>query len=176
MYSALKHNGKKLYELARDGKTVERKARRISIFELKLLNATKDSLELEVYCSKGTYIRSLAEDIGETIGCGATVRALRRTQSGNFSIAQANTFEQLQALDGQSRMENLIEVDFPLRSLPSVQLTGQQAVSIKHGQALDLTEGSQGSVRMYGPDQFLGLGEMRLDGTLLPKKLFNLND
>lgn len=175
MYSALKHNGKKLYELARDGKTVERKARRISIFELKLLSASKDSLELEVYCSKGTYIRSLAEDIGDNIGCGATVKALRRIQSGNFSIAQAKSLEALQELDGQQLMATLIDVDIPLKSLPSVQLTSQQAISIKFGQALELTEEPQGSVRMYCADEFLGLGEMRLDGKLVPKKIFNLN-
>ena len=176
MYSALKHNGKKLYELARDGKTVERKARRISIFELKLLNASKDSLELEVYCSKGTYIRSLAEDIGEAIGCGATVKALRRIQSGNFSIGQAKSLEALQKMDGQQLMATLIGVDIPLKSLPSVQLTNQQAISIKYGQALEFTEESQGSVRMYNAGEFLGLGEMRLDGKLFPKKIFNLND
>jgi tRNA pseudouridine55 synthase len=176
MYSALKHNGKKLYELARDGKTVERKARRISIFELKLLNASKDSLALEVYCSKGTYIRSLAEDIGEAIGCGATVKALRRIQSGNFSIGQAKSLEALQKMDGQQLMATLIDVDIPLKSLPSVQLTNQQAISIKYGQALELTEESQGSVRMYNAGEFLGLGEMRLDGKLFPKKIFHLND
>jgi tRNA pseudouridine55 synthase len=175
MYSALKHNGKKLYELARAGKTVERKARRISIFELKLLSASKDSLELEVYCSKGTYIRSLAEDIGDNIGCGATVKALRRIQSGNFSLEQAKSLEALQELDGQQLMATLIDVDIPLKSLPSVQLTSQQAISIKFGQALELTEEPQGSVRMYCADEFLGLGEMRLDGKLVPKKIFNLN-
>ncbi len=74
MYSALKHNGKKLYELAREGKTVERKARRITIFELKLLDFAKDQLTLDVFCSKGTYIRSLAEDIGHDLGCGGTVK------------------------------------------------------------------------------------------------------
>jgi tRNA pseudouridine55 synthase len=175
MYSALKHNGKKLYELARDGKTVERKARGISIFELKLLSASQDSLELEVYCSKGTYIRSLAKDIGDNIGCGATVKALRRIQSGNFSIEQAKSLEALQELDGQQLMATLIDVDIPLKSLPSVQLTSQQAISIKFGQALELTEEPQGSVRMYCADEFLGLGEMRLDGKLVPKKIFNLN-
>ncbi|OYV20271.1 MAG: tRNA pseudouridine55 synthase, partial [Methylococcaceae bacterium NSP1-1] len=88
MYSALKHNGKKLYELAREGKTIERKARRIKIFELKLLTDSQagalkaDQLMLEVFCSKGTYIRSLAEDIGHYLGCGGTVKALRRLEAG----------------------------------------------------------------------------------------------
>ncbi len=176
MYSALKQNGKKLYELARSGKTVERLARHISIFELNLHDAQKDALELEVYCSKGTYIRSLAEDIGDTIGCGATVKALRRTQSGLFSISQAKTLEQLQGLDSEQLMACLIDVDIPLKLLPSVQLTNQQATSIKFGQSLlDVGENTTGSVRMYHEHGFLGLGEMCLDGKLVPKKLFNLN-
>jgi tRNA pseudouridine55 synthase len=176
MYSALKLNGKKLYELARKGITVERKPRRITIFELKLLDTQKDSLELEVYCSKGTYIRSLAEDIGDALGCGATVQALRRIQSGRFSIAQAKSLEQLQAAGKQQLMESLIAVDDPLKSLPSLQLNGQQAQAIKYGQTLELNQELRGTVRLYGEGGFLGLGEMRLDGKLAPKKLFNLND
>jgi tRNA pseudouridine55 synthase len=177
MYSALKQNGKKLYELARSGKTVERLPRRITIFELKLLDVTKDTLELEVYCSKGTYIRSLAEDIGDALGCGATVKALRRTQSGVFSIGQAKTLQQIEELDREQLMADLIDVDIPLKSLPSVKLNDQQATSIRFGQSLlDVGENTPGSVRMYHELGFLGLGEMRLDGKLVPKKLFNLND
>jgi tRNA pseudouridine55 synthase len=176
MYSALKQNGKKLYELARDGITVERKARHITIFELKLLNVLKDSLELEVYCSKGTYIRSLAEDIGQELGCGATVKALRRTQAGQFHIDQAMSLEQLQGLDGQQLLSTLIAVDAPLQKMPAVYLNEEQANAIKFGQTLDLNEDLLGSVRMYDATAFLGLGEMRLDGKLAPKKLFNLND
>jgi tRNA pseudouridine55 synthase len=176
MYSALKLNGKKLYELARNGITVERSARRITIFELKLISAQKDTLELDVYCSKGTYIRSLAEDIGETLGCGATVKALRRTQSGSFAIEQAITFEQLQKLGDEQFLETLIDVDSPLKALPCIQLNNQQATSIKFGQALSgVEEHAPGSVRMYDEGGFLGLGEMRLDGKLVPKKLFNMN-
>ena len=89
MYSALKLNGKKLYELAREGITVERAPRQITIYELHLLDATFDTLTLDVACSKGTYIRSLAEDIGHDLGCGATVTALRRTQAGQFLLANA---------------------------------------------------------------------------------------
>lgn len=176
MYSALKQNGKKLYELAREGKTVERKARHITVFELKLLDFQKDLLELEVYCSKGTYIRSLAEDIGQELGCGATVKELRRTQAGQFLIEQAMTLEQLQKLDDQHLIAVLIAVDTPLQNLPAVHLNDQQTVAIKHGQALDLEVNTLGPVRMYHTTEFLGLGEMRLDGKLAPKKLFNLND
>jgi tRNA pseudouridine55 synthase len=176
MYSALKQNGKKLYELARDGITVERKARHITIFELKLLAAQKDTLELEVYCSKGTYIRSLAEDIGEELGCGATVKELRRLQAGQFHIEQAMSLEQLQNLDNQQLLAALIAVDTPLQNLPAVHLNDQQAANTKQGQSSTLTENFLGPVRMYHATEFLGLGEMRLDGKLAPKKLFNMND
>ena len=175
MYSALKQNGKKLYELARDGIIVDRKARRITIFELNLLDTQQDTLELDVHCSKGTYIRSLAEDIGEELGCGATVQSLRRTQAGQFRIEQAFTIEQLQELDGQQLLDTLIAVDAPLQAMPAVYLDNQQAKAIKFGQVLDLDESLLGSVRMYATTEFLGLGEMRLNGKLAPKKLFNLN-
>ncbi|MDA1343586.1 MAG: tRNA pseudouridine(55) synthase TruB [Methyloglobulus sp.] len=176
MYSALKQNGKKLYELARSGITVERKARHITIFELKLLDAQKDTLELEVHCSKGTYIRSLAEDIGEEMGCGATVKELRRLQAGQFHIEQAISLEQLQNMDNQQLLAALIAVDTPLQNLPAVHLNDQQAANTKQGQSSTLTENLLGPVRMYHATEFLGLGEMRLDGKLAPKKLFNMND
>lgn len=180
MYSALKHNGKKLYELAREGKTVERKARHITIFELKLLSFSKDQLKLDVFCSKGTYIRSLAEDIGHTLGCGGTVKELRRLEAGQFSIENARTIEQLKEMDQSSLFQCLINVDKPLEALPSVQLSEEQTVCIRHGQSLDLItfpngNTMQGMVRMYNTEMFLGLGEMHLDGKLAPKKLFNMN-
>jgi tRNA pseudouridine55 synthase len=176
MYSALKQNGKKLYELARDGITVERKARSITIFELKLLAVSKDTLALEVHCSKGTYIRSLAEDIGQELGCGATVKELRRIEAGQFGIEQAKSLEQLQELDDPQLLATLIAVDFPLQTIPAVYLNEQQAASTRQGQCLAFAENVLGSVRMYHAAEFLGLGEMRLDGKLAPKKLFNLND
>ena len=182
MYSALKHNGKKLYELAREGKTIERKARRIEIFDLKLLDFSKDSLTMEVFCSKGTYIRSLTEDIGRTLGCGATVKALRRLEAGLFSIEQANTIEQLAAMSEHDLFQCLINVDKPLEALPSVQLFEEQAIAIKYGQSIlhrssdSSSETWQGTIRMYHDDMFLGLGEMLLDGKIIPKKLFNMNN
>ncbi len=189
MYSALKHNGKKLYELAREGKTIERKARHITIFELKLLTDSQalacepDRLTLEVFCSKGTYIRSLAEDIGHDLGCGATVKELRRLEAGQFSIENAKTIEQLTAMDRQSLLQCLINVDKPLETLPAVQLSDEQATCIKYGQSLKLMstpdasrEAGQVTVRMYNDTVFLGLGEMLRDGKLAPKKLFNMNN
>lgn len=174
MYSALKHNGKKLYELAREGKTVERKARHITIFELKLLDFSEDQLTLDVFCSKGTYIRSLAEDIGHMLGCGGTVKVLRRLDAGQFSIENARTIEQLTQMDEQSLFQCLINVDKPLETLPAVQLSDEQAGRIKQGQSLNhlMIPTKQGMVRMYNAEVFLGLGEMLLDGKLAPKKLF----
>jgi len=194
MYSALKHNGKKLYELAREGKTIERKARRINIFELKLLTDAEalalkpDQLTLDVFCSKGTYIRSLAEDIGHALGCGGTVKELRRLEAGQFSIKDAKTIEQLTEMDPQSLFQCLINVDKPLEAIPAVRLSDQQAACIKYGQSLNFLpfaeaglngsdtspEKRQGTVRMYNDAVFLGLGEMLMDGKLAPKKLFNL--
>jgi tRNA pseudouridine55 synthase len=184
MYSALKHKGKKLYELAREGKTIERKARRIKIFELKLLDFSKDWLTLEVFCSKGTYIRSLAEDIGHTLECGGTVKLLRRLEAGQFSIEQAKTIEQLTAMSEQDLFQCLIKVDQPLEALPSVHLSDEQAIAIKYGQSINslkvlrIPAWERGKVwcRMYHAADFLGLGEMLLDGKIAPKKLFNMND
>ncbi|MFI3185951.1 MAG: tRNA pseudouridine(55) synthase TruB [Methylococcaceae bacterium] len=187
MYSALKLNGKKLYELARAGITVERKARHIKIFELKLLSDSQalanspDLLMLDVFCSKGTYIRSLAEDIGHYLGCGATVKELRRLEAGQFNIKDAKTIEQLTAMDQQSLAACLINVDKPLEGLPAVQLSEAQTVSIKQGQSVMFPDFSlvpklelANKVCMYHDAVFLGLGEMSLDGKLAPKKLFNL--
>ncbi len=175
MYSALKYQGKKLYELAREGKTVVRKTRKITIFELLLLQQNKDRLTLDVFCSKGTYIRSLAEDVGEYLGCCATVKELRRTASGQFSIAQAFTLEQLQTLDELALQDTLIAVDKPLETMPAIHLSSEQAGCIRQGQRLTVNESIQGMVRMYCEQVFLGLGEMLLDGKLAPKKLFHLN-
>lgn len=137
MHSALKFNGKKLYELARDGIEIERKARRITIYELKLIHRTEDVLTLEVFCSKGTYIRSLAEDIGHYFDCGGMVTMLRRLQAGIFDLAKAYTLEQLTEMTDEQRMACLLPVDAPLRDLPIVQLTEAQAKAISYGQAVD---------------------------------------
>lgn len=179
MYSALKHNGKKLYELAREGIVIERKARQITIFELDLLESTADTLTLDVLCSKGTYIRSLAEDIGHQLGCGGTVIALRRTQSGQFKIENALTIEQLQSKDLESLSNCLLSVDKPLEGIPTLEISSHQAILIKHGQQIDIEscndEVNLGKVRMYSEQVFLGLGEILLDGKLVPKKIFNLS-
>jgi len=174
MYSALKLNGKKLYELAREGKTVERKARRITIYALKQLDFERDRLTLEVFCSKGTYIRSLAEDIGAHFGCGGTVAELRRLQAGLFDLDQAFTIEQLRALDAQQLDACLLAVDVPLQALPAVELQDVDAGKIRNGQAVNAEFSPPGQVRLYHAGAFLGLGEMRMDGKLAPCRVFNL--
>ena len=187
MYSALKHNGRKLYELAREGKIIERKARSIKIYEITLLNyfdaesETPNQLMLDVYCSKGTYIRSLAEDIGHMLGCGGTVKVLRRLEAGQFSIKEAKSIEQLMEMSEADLFSSLINVDKPLESMPDIHLCDLQATAIKFGQAISLLPGSrtdlfEGSLRMYHEGVFLGLGEMGLDGKIAPKKLFNMNN
>ncbi len=183
MYSALKHNGKKLYELAREGITIERKARRISIFDLKLLASSltgqnkTNQLVLEVFCSKGTYIRSLAEDLGDALGACGTVLELRRLEAGMFNIAQAKTIEQLTAMSVQELQQSLIAIDSPLQGFPAVNLSEQQAVAIKYGQSVQLVSSSiEGAVRLYYDEVFLGLGEMLLDGKIAPKRLFNMDN
>jgi len=175
MYSALKLNGKKLYELARAGKTVERKARRITIYALKQLAFERDRLTLDVFCSKGTYIRSLAEDIGAHFGCGATVAELRRLRAGAFDLDNAVTIEQLRAMDAPQLDALLLNVDAPLQAIPSVELRDVDAGKIRNGQAVMVEPISPGQVRLYHAGLFLGLGEMRLDGKLAPCRLFNFN-
>lgn len=175
MYSALKHNGRKLYELAREGKIIERKARNISVFELNLLGSTAETLTLDVFCSKGTYIRSLAEDIGHQLGCGGTVIELRRTLAGQFKIEDALTIEKCEAMTRDELASHLLSVDQPLREIPEIELSASQAVLIKCGQQIEYETKIQGVIRMYSEQVFLGLGEMRLDGRLVPKKIFNLS-
>ncbi|MCQ8130348.1 tRNA pseudouridine(55) synthase TruB [Methylomonas rivi] len=175
MYSALKHQGKKLYELAREGKTVERQPRRITIYALHLLDFDSEYITLDVECSKGTYIRSLAEDVGLAMGSCATVTALRRTAAGMFGLENAHTLAQLEAMTESERMQCLIAVDAPLRQLPAVKLSTEQAANINHGRQIRIDGHAPGVVRMYSEQTFLGLGEILLDDKLAPKKLFILN-
>ncbi len=174
MYSALKYQGRKLYELAREGVDVERKPRRIKIYSCQLLRWTNDILSLEVHCSKGTYIRSLAEDIGDYLGTCATVAGLRRIHAGQFKIEDALSWEQLQEMTAEDIQRALIAVDKPLQSYPAINVSNEDALRINQGQQLNLNENLTGTVRMYDEQGFLGLGEMLRGGKLAPRKLFNL--
>jgi tRNA pseudouridine55 synthase len=176
MYSALKHQGKKLYELAREGKTVDRPARRITIYAIELLAFDSQQISLDVRCSKGTYIRSLAEDIGHYLGSCGTVTALRRTASGQFNLADAFTIEQLREMDLATLYASRLPVDIPLSHIPAVSVNDEQVISIKQGQQIDLNSTELGTVRIYSQQCFLGLGEMLINGKLAPKKLFHLDN
>jgi len=178
MYSALKHNGRKLYELAREGITVERKARKITIYAIECLAFSGELLTLDVRCSKGTYIRTLAEDIGHLIGCGGTVKELRRTEAGEFELENALTIEQLQALETEKSLQDiLIPVDKPLTAMPAIDVNAFEADLISQGQQISRpnVEIKLGMCRLYHEQIFLGLGEMLMDAKIQPKRLFKLN-
>jgi tRNA pseudouridine55 synthase len=139
MYSALKLNGQPLYKLARQGIEVERKARRINIYDIQFVDMTTDTITLEVSCSKGTYIRSLIEDIGSQLGCGAHVTMLRRTQAAGFTIKTAITIDDLvniaeQGLDALDAL--LSSSERALESWASIDLDEQQTVAMLHGQVI----------------------------------------
>lgn len=178
MYSALKLNGKKLYELAREGITVERKSRKIMIYAIEKLKFSGEYLTLDVKCSKGTYIRTLAEDIGTQLGCGATVKELRRTAAGMFSLEDALTIEQIRQIETTRSLQSLlIAVDRPLQALPVVNVSKVEADLVLQGQQIAYTNAAQavGMCRLYHEQKFLGLGEMLMDAKIQPKRLFNLN-
>ena len=172
MYSALKRNGQPLYELARRGETVEREPRNIEIFRLELQSWEPEKLVLDVSCSKGTYIRTLAEDIGEALGCGAHLGGLRRTATGAFRIEEAVSLDTLEALPEDQRDSLLRSVDAVLTQLPEVTLEEGLAGRFCHGQAVSLASVPHGVSRVYTPfGRFLGLGEDGGGGRLVPKRL-----
>ena|SRR5690606_34508774 len=183
MYSALKHQGQPLYKLARQGIEIERPARRVTIHSLELLAWDQEYLELAVHCSKGTYIRTLVEDIGEALGCGAHVSVLRRDQSAGFTLAQCQGLEQLQELretagtnedEALAALDRLLlPVDAGLEHIPDILLNSRQTGSILQGQMVRITPGSfSGMVRIRAADnRFIGLGEVSGD-QLRPRRLF----
>lgn len=172
MYSALKRDGRPLYALARRGQTVERAARHVRIERLDLLELRGDRLELRVRCSKGTYIRALADDLGRALGCGACVAALRRSATGGFAVAQAVTLEALERCSEAERDAWLLPVDALLGALPHVELPPSLAGRFRHGQPVALGTGLTGRCRVYGPDgQLLGVGGLGSDGKLRPLRL-----
>ncbi len=175
MYSALKHQGKRLYELARAGQEVQRKPRRITIHKIDCLHYAGDLLTLDVTCSKGTYIRSLAEDIGRHLGCGASVRELRRTAVGGLDIAAAWTLTELQELDDERLLQCLQPIDQALTAWPKVILASDLAGKIVHGQKIvPPGQVSPGMVRIYTERGILGIGEIDRQGVLSPKRLFKI--
>ncbi|HLY95938.1 MAG: tRNA pseudouridine(55) synthase TruB [Sideroxydans sp.] len=173
MHSAIKHQGRPLYEYIRKGESVERELRTIFIHELKLERLEKDELEFSVLCSKGTYVRTLAEDISEVLGCGGHLIALRRTGIGEFSLDQAYTLAQLEAMDEMQRDACLMPLDSLVQDLPRLELDETQANRMAQGQKLGLTDDfPPGKRRLYSSGRFIGVGELEA-GRLVPGRLLS---
>jgi tRNA pseudouridine55 synthase len=173
MHSALKHQGQRLYDLARKGIEVEREARRITIYELRLEAFDAEGMELEVHCSKGTYIRTLAEDLGRALGCGGHVESLRRTAVGDFDVREAHTLEHLESLSDEESPGLLLPMDRIVAGLPSVQLNEELSFYLRKGEAVLIPKApTQGWVRLYGRQSvFMGMGEVLDDGRIAPRRL-----
>ena len=169
MYSALKVDGKKLYELARKGVEVERKPRPITIHELTLLKVAEDGIHLRVHCSKGTYIRTLCKDIGQALGCGGCMAALRRVQAGEYTAEQAVPLETL--LESENPEQYLLTVDSMFASHPQVTLTPKQELRCRNGNSFSV-DMAQGTYRLYSQTgEFLALAQVE-DGVMSTIKSF----
>lgn len=176
MHSALKRDGRPLYELARKGIEVEREPRSIVIHALELLEFSGDCVRIRVTCSKGTYIRVLAADIGVLLGCGAHLTALRRTRVGDLEMQNAVTLVELEGMDESLRPQRLQAVDALLASLPRVDLEADQAQRFTHGNPVPLPDGLVDKVRVYAADRLIGVGEPGKGGLLWPKRLVQLSN
>ncbi len=174
MYSALKRDGRPLYELARQGIEIERQARPVTIYQLKLVDFTNDSLVLEVTCSKGTYIRVLGEDIGEALGCGGHLTHLHRTQTGHFEIIPSYTIEYLETLTEAERDALLLSVYAPVEHFPRVQLPEGREKYFGNGQESNIEHEAAAEVLVFNGDLCLGLAEITDKKRLVPKRLLNL--
>jgi tRNA pseudouridine55 synthase len=172
LYSALKHAGKPLYAYARAGIQIERAPRQVAIYTLDLHWFEGDRLALSVTCSKGTYIRSIAHDLGEMLGCGAHLSALRRTAVGRFGLDCSHTLASLAALTAAERDACLLPVDALLQNLPETHLEPAQQARFVQGQAVPWAGPPQGRVRVYGANgALLGVGEAGADRTLSPRRV-----
>lgn len=185
MYSALKVNGKKLYELAREGVTVERKSRRRTIYNIDFLRMTGNKVWLDVQCSKGTYIRTLCHDIGQTLGCGAHMSFLLRTATGIFNLDNGIEVEMLQRMKDEPGLidKHMLSVDKALAKLPEARVPKSIESKLKNGVRLDLSRYCPSEaqvqdqlVRIYIEDEFLGTARCRSVDPFEVKmeKLFNI--
>jgi len=175
MYSAIKHQGQPLYKLARAGRELPRAPRKVSIRSLQIVGFVGSELTIRVCCSKGTYVRVLAEDIGRRLGCGGSLSALRREAVGAFNLQSGtSTLERLELLSMSARESLLLPVDALVAALPRVDLAAAEARRLGQGQAVycPAISVTGGLARVYGPGQeFLGVGEMAEPGRLVPKRL-----
>ena len=180
MYSAVKHKGERLYKLARQGVEVEREPRQVTIFDLDLVHLEAPTAEIRVRCSKGTYVRTLVEDIGERLGCGAHVAGLRRLGVGPFDDSGMIGMEQLEAVaaEGHYALDQLLlPMESGLTQWPDVRLTGDAAFYLRQGQPVLVPKApTTGWVRLYeGESRFLGMGEILDDGRVAPRRLMVAN-
>lgn len=182
MFSAIKVQGKPLYELARKGIEIERQPRVVHIYRLQLLDFDQDTIQLDVHCSKGTYVRTLAEDIGEKLGCGAHIIGLRRSMVTPYHQAKMHTIEELEkvhAQQGADALKNfLIPIETSVSTLPAVTLSTSAQFYLKTGQPVMVPKlPMSGMVRLYSQaDQFLGVGEVTDDARVAPRRLVSQPD
>ncbi|MCS0448527.1 tRNA pseudouridine(55) synthase TruB [Vibrio diabolicus] len=189
MFSALKYQGKPLYEYARKGIEVPREARKIMVYEIVLHRFEGDEVEMEVHCSKGTYIRTIVDDLGEMLGCGAHVTMLRRTGVAKYPYEKMVTLEQLNELLEQAHREEraprelldplLLPMDTAVEDLPEVNLVPELADMVQHGQPVQVFGApTEGSLRLTMGEErlFIGVGEMNDDGKIAPKRLVVFRD
>lgn len=174
MHSALKKDGKPLYSYARAGESVVRQPRKVIIKTLQLIERQTDIVKISVACSKGTYIRVLAEDIGKALGCGGYLQALRRVGIRDLRLEDAISLEKLQDMDEVNRTAQVLAVDRLVEFLPAVYLGHEASRRIVNGLAVSSVETVEGLVRLYDPMKaFMGLGKNGADGKLIAKRLIS---
>ncbi len=179
MYSAIKINGQRLYSLARQGVEIEREKRKITVYSVDVVSAGEKEYTIDVKCSKGTYIRSLISDIGEALGCGAVMTALRRTMSNGFEENEAHTLDELENAENINQF--ILPVDQALKKYPAITVSPAQAKRFGNGGELDVSRLSsplsESFYRVYSPDgSFKGIGEYQKGGTSLKVKRVFVND
>lgn len=174
MFSALKYQGQPLYKLARQGITVERAARDITIYELQLIRIENDELELEVHCSKGTYIRTLVDDIGEQLGCGAHVQMLHRSAVSGFDSADMINWDTLEAMPQEHLDHCIMPVNKMVAHFPRISIASSAGFYLQNGQDIKAPEGATpGLVQLFCGEQFLGLGEVSASNRIVPRKMIH---
>ncbi|MBJ8504173.1 tRNA pseudouridine(55) synthase TruB [Acinetobacter seifertii] len=174
MYSALKKEGRPLYELARKGIEIEREARSVTIYALELVEFTENSITLDVTCSKGTYIRVLGEDIGEVLGCGGHLTMLNRTQTGHFELIPSYTIEYLESLNEEQREVLLLPVYAPVDHFLKIQVPEGREKYFCNGLESNIEHSAEAEVLVFSGERCLGLAEITDKKRLVPKRILNL--
>ncbi len=177
MYSAIKINGQKLYEIARRGGSVERRPRRITVYALKLAGRAGEDYLLDIRCSKGTYVRTLCHDIGQRLGCGGCMSALRRTEAGLFTLEGAYSLQQVQEAADRGEAERLLlPVDCLFAAHPALPVDRKDAAKIRNGGGISAPAAADGLCRLYGPEgEFLALGQASKGQVRIIKSFFEVS-